>query len=250
MASKRMFDYQIVSTDKFVDMPLTTKGLYFLLGMEADDRGFVSPRKVLRTHGGTEDDLKLLIAKGYLIYFESGVIVITDFNKHNYLDKNRIKETEFLNEYKQLALNDGKYQIIGLKPSVKQMFNECLTSIEESSTEEKSIEEISLELKESNINSKKNSDLENMKANVDYSLNGYSSEISQNGEYNLFMLCESEFGRVLSNYEINVLQTLKEKYSQAQIENALLKTLNENDHKKYNMNYLAAVLANKEKENV
>ena len=109
MASKRMFDKAIIDTDKFTDMPMSTKALYFLLGMEADDHGFVSPRRVMRVHGGGDDDLKILIAKGFLIYFETGVIVITDWHRHNKIRKERIKPTEYQNELLQLAQNDGKY---------------------------------------------------------------------------------------------------------------------------------------------
>jgi hypothetical protein len=60
MAQKRMFDKGLLETDDFMDMPMSTKALYFLLGMEADDEGFVSPKRVFRLYGGTEDDLKVL----------------------------------------------------------------------------------------------------------------------------------------------------------------------------------------------
>jgi hypothetical protein len=86
MAQKRMFDRAIIDTDKFMDMSMSTKALYFLLGMEADDEGFVSYKKVMRIHGGNEDDIKVLVAKNFLIKFESGVVVITDWNKNNWLD--------------------------------------------------------------------------------------------------------------------------------------------------------------------
>lgn len=145
-----MFDKAIIDTDKFADMPMSTKGLYFLLGMEADDRGFVSPRRVMRMHGGSEDDLKILAAKQYILYFESGVIVITDFNKNNYLDINRIKETEFIDELRTLELVDKKYRFSTGFPQVnnklvenctqasEQVLNKCSTSIEENSIEENS----------------------------------------------------------------------------------------------------------------
>lgn len=148
MASKRMFDKAIIDTDRFCDMPLTTKGLYFLLGMEADDFGFVSPRRVMRNHGGSEDDLKILITKQFVIYFESGCVVITDWNKNNWLDNRRLKSTEYQKELQELAVVDGKYVLTANNTSLadaKQMLGENRTeekSIEESSTEEKSIEEI------------------------------------------------------------------------------------------------------------
>lgn len=131
MAQKRMFDKAIIDTDKFMDLSLTSKAIYFLLGMEADDEGFVSYKKVMRIHGGNEDDVKVLVAKNFLILFPSGVVVITDWNRNNYLDKNRIKETEYQKEKKDLVLTKkGKYEL-----------NIGLTSIEENSIEESRVEE-------------------------------------------------------------------------------------------------------------
>lgn len=126
-----MFDRAIIDTDRFMDLPLSAKALYFLLGMEADDEGFVSYKKVTRIHGGTEDDTKILVAKGFLISFPSGVVVITDWNKNNYLDKNRMRQTEYQKEKAQLVLTDSReYEL-----------NRCLTSRVERSIEEKSIVE-------------------------------------------------------------------------------------------------------------
>ena len=146
MARKRMFDSEIINQDSFYDLPMEAKALYFLLGMEADDEGFVSPKKVLRLYGGTEDSIRILIVKKYIIPFSSGVIVITDWKRNNYLDKNRIKETIYLEEKSALSYNETsqKYELNEnaanlVIPSVKQSFNECLTSIEENSIEENSI---------------------------------------------------------------------------------------------------------------
>ena len=69
MARKRMFDIEVINQDSFYDLPMDAKALYFLLGMEADDEGFIAPKKVLRLYGGTEDSVKILITKGYLIPF-------------------------------------------------------------------------------------------------------------------------------------------------------------------------------------
>lgn len=120
MAQKRMFDRAIIDTDKFMDLSMTAKAMYFLLGMEADDEGFVSYKKVLRIHGGNEDDVKLLVAKNFLISFPSGVVVITDWNSNNYLDKNRIRQTEYQTEKNLLILTDSK----------KYQFNNGLTSVQ------------------------------------------------------------------------------------------------------------------------
>lgn len=133
MAQKRMFDRAIIDTDRFMDMPIGTKGTYFLLGMEADDEGFVSHKKVMRIHGISEDDVKLLAVKGFIVLFESGVSVITDWHVNNYLDKNRIRPTEYQDERKMLSFTkSGKY-----------VLNNGLTSIEESSIEQNKTEYIS-----------------------------------------------------------------------------------------------------------
>ena len=121
-----MFDKAIIRTDNFIDIPPTSQNLYFHLGIEADDEGFVSPKMVMRMLGCGEDDLKVLIMKNFVIPFKSGVVVITDWKENNYLDKNRIKETKYQEEKKLLSLtNNNKYE-----------FNACLTSIVESRVEE------------------------------------------------------------------------------------------------------------------
>lgn len=134
MAQKRMFDKAIIDTDKFMDLPISGKALYFLLGMEADDEGFVSPKKVLRIHGGSDDDVKVLIAKNFLIPFESGVVVITDWNKNNWLDSRRIKSTEYKTEKKLLALTEDKEYVLSSRLAIAQPEE---NRIEEKSREQK-----------------------------------------------------------------------------------------------------------------
>ena len=134
MSQKRMFDRAIIDMDKFMDLPMSAKAIYFLLGMEADDEGFVSYKKILRIHGGNEDDIKVLLAKSFIISFPSGVVVVTDWNKNNWLDKRRIRPTEYQTEKKLLVLNeDNSYCLASAKPMLSQY------SIEESSIEEKRI---------------------------------------------------------------------------------------------------------------
>lgn len=132
MAQKRMFDKRITDSDKFTDLPNSTKALYFMAGMCADDRGFFQPRRLQKMCGFTDDDFKVLIAKRYFISFESGVMVITDWNKNNYLDKNRITETEYIEELNLLRIINEKYEINDTcLTNVKPTFNQY--SIEENS---------------------------------------------------------------------------------------------------------------------
>lgn len=164
MARKRMFDLEIINQDSFLDLPMESKALYFLLGMEADDEGFVAPRKVLRLYGGTEDGLKVLIAKNFIIPFSTGVIVITDWKRNNYLDKNKVKETIYQDEKRQLQYNEQteKYESL---TKVKQKLNQY--SIEENSIEENSINIYSL-AEQDNIPYKKIIDYLNKKTNSNY----------------------------------------------------------------------------------
>ena len=87
---------KIVDSDAFLDMPLSSQALYFHLNMRADDDGFVNnPKRIQRTIGASEDDLKLLIAKRFLICFESGVVVIKHWRMHNLLRKDRYNSTQY-----------------------------------------------------------------------------------------------------------------------------------------------------------
>ena len=111
MAERRMFTQKIVDSDAFLDMPLSTQALYFHLNMRADDDGFVNnPKKIQRMIGASEDDLKLLLAKRFILGFESGVVVIKHWRMHNLLRKDRYNPTQYIDEFKTLALNDnGSY---------------------------------------------------------------------------------------------------------------------------------------------
>lgn len=108
MAQRRMFDIDFIDADAFLDMPATSQLLYFHLGLRADDDGFIhNPKRIMRSCGGTEDDLKILIAKKYLIPFESGVVVIKHWKLHNKIPKDRYKETNYRDEKAMLMLNDN-----------------------------------------------------------------------------------------------------------------------------------------------
>ena len=83
-------------SDAFLDMPLGARCLYFTLGMVADDDGFVnSPKSVIRQCAATEDDLKILIAKKFVIVFENGVLVIKHWKINNYIQKDRYIATKY-----------------------------------------------------------------------------------------------------------------------------------------------------------
>lgn len=109
MAEKRMFTNKIIDSDAFLDMPLSTHALYFHLNMRADDDGFINnPKRIMRTIGASEDDLRLLLAKRFVIGFESGVIVIKHWRMHNTLKKDRYNPTQYQEEYALLDVKSNK----------------------------------------------------------------------------------------------------------------------------------------------
>ena len=129
MARRRMFSLDVVDTDKFLDMPSSTQALYFHLGMRADDDGFVSsPKRITKTVNCSEDDLKLLIAKRYLIPFESGVVVISDWKINNWIRTDRKQSTRYKYEKSLLDTNNYIYALTTEKqPSVNQVSTKCHT---------------------------------------------------------------------------------------------------------------------------
>ena len=99
MAERRMFAKTIIDSDAFIDMPLSTQALYFHLSMRGDDDGFINnPKKVQRMIGASDDDLKLLILKRFIIPFDSGIVVIKHWKIHNYIRNDRYKPTVYTSE--------------------------------------------------------------------------------------------------------------------------------------------------------
>ena len=111
MAERRMFTKKITDSDPFTEMPLSAQALYFHLNMNADDDGFLNnPKKIQRSIGASEDDLKLLMAKRFILAFEKGIIVIKHWRMHNLLRKDRYTETQYIEEKETLMLQkDGSY---------------------------------------------------------------------------------------------------------------------------------------------
>ncbi|HBC4458943.1 DNA replication protein [Enterococcus faecalis] len=109
MAERRMFAKTIIDSDAFLDMPLSTQSLYFHLSMRADDDGFINnPKKIQRMVGCGDDDLKLLIAKRFILVFDSGVIVIKHWKIHNYIRNDRYKPTLYQEEKAELVEKNSK----------------------------------------------------------------------------------------------------------------------------------------------
>ena len=114
MAERRMFAKTIIDSDAFTDMPLSTQALYFHLSMRADDDGFINnPKKIQRMIGASDDDLKVLVMKRFIIPFESGIVVIKHWKIHNYIRGDRKKDTMYPEEMSMLIEKDnGAYYLV------------------------------------------------------------------------------------------------------------------------------------------
>ena len=122
MAQRRMFSRKITESDQFLDMPMSAQSLYFHINMQADDDGFIGNVKTIkRMIGASDDDLKLLIAKQFLIPFETGIVVIRDWKIHNYIQKDRYTETFYQQEKAQLETVENK--------QYQKMDTECIQNV-------------------------------------------------------------------------------------------------------------------------
>lgn len=143
MANRRMFSLDVIDTDAFLDMPCSARLLYYDLGMRADDDGFLqSVQKILRFTGATKDDLNVLISRGFVIPFDSGVVVIRHWRMNNDIKKDRYKPTVCVKEKALLVLNAAKDY--ALSRHVPSLYPSCIQSASALGTQD-SIAEISEE---------------------------------------------------------------------------------------------------------
>lgn len=125
MAERRMFTKTIIDSDAFLDMPLSTQALYFHLSMRADDDGFLNnAKKVMKIIGANQNDYDLLIAKNFVIVFADGICVIKHWRMHNYIQKDRYKETVYQEHKKQLLIKENKAYTLDANNK-----NECIQDV-------------------------------------------------------------------------------------------------------------------------
>ena len=106
--ARRMFTTKIVDSDAFLDMPMSAQALYFHLNMRADDDGFINnPKKIMRMINASEDDLKLLITKRFILVFDNGVIVIKHWRMHNLIRKDRYHPTQYQEQLMSLEIKEN-----------------------------------------------------------------------------------------------------------------------------------------------
>ena len=124
MAEKRMFTKKITDDDNFISLSSSAQALYFHLNQGADDDGFNNQitMAMFKAHA-SEDDLRVLLAKNYIIRFESGVIVIKHWRMHNTLRKDRYTPTNFQEELQMLGVKDNGAYTLGLTSGCQVVAN-------------------------------------------------------------------------------------------------------------------------------
>ncbi len=151
-----MFSQKIVGSDAFIEMPVSARELYFQLGMYADDDGFINPKKIIRMLGASDDDLKILAGKRFVLPFENGVVVIKHWKINNLIRKDFYEETIYLEQKNRLTLKDNKAyteNVNNLSPQYsidKDSIDKVNSITEPSSVEKKPINEVLKEFYEIN----------------------------------------------------------------------------------------------------
>ena len=134
-----MFSLNIVDSDAFLDLPPSAQALYFHLGMRCDDDGFVnSPKKIQRIIGATDDDLKILIDKKFILSFESGIVAMKHHRINNYIQKDRYTETSYLEEKEKIFIKTNKAYTLnsshsGIVPLIEK--SKCIHSVSKMETQ-------------------------------------------------------------------------------------------------------------------
>ena len=214
MAEKRMFAKSIIDSDIFIDMPTSARLLYYDLSMRADDDGFVnSPKKIIRMTGASDDDLKILILKNFIIPFETGVVVIKHWRIHNYIRKDTYKETVYRKEKSMLAISKNKTYFLTNKESQR--------SVDEPSTQIR-IDQNRLD-KNRIVDAEEETTTHQAPASTTTDNSERQDEqatLSQT-DINIFQYLENNFGRTISHSEIEQIHSYQETFTEDIIKEAI-----------------------------
>lgn len=117
MANRRMFSMKIINSARFMKMPVASQLLYFHLGLNADDDGIVEAYNIMRYTGLSEDDLKLLVAKSFVIVLNEDLVsFITDWKEHNLIRADRKVDSMYKNLLLKIV---PEVQLVELKSLMK-----------------------------------------------------------------------------------------------------------------------------------
>ena len=205
-----MFSKEIVGSDAFLDMPTSSQLLYFHLGMEADDDGFIgNPKKISRYIGASDDDLKILLSKKFLLIFNSGVVVVKHHRMNNNWDKYNCKRTVYLEEFSQLNIKENKAYTLDISQGTPLQSENSLKTVFR--IEENRIDKNRIEKSNTSISYLLNIPEEDLKEFVERFDTGVK-QIKSKAE-SLSLYCQSK-GRVYKNYKAFLLNALKKDFKE------------------------------------
>lgn len=125
-----MFSDDITTSDAFLDMPNESQLLYFHLGMNADDDGFIgSPKMIMRHIGAADDTYRLLVIKKFILHFERGICVVKHWRINNQIRKDRYTETKYRLEKSQLYIKENGSYTMNPEKGIPMPSGHFITSV-------------------------------------------------------------------------------------------------------------------------
>lgn len=119
MAERRMFAKSVINSARFLTMPPSSRLLYYDLGMAADDDGVVEAFTVMRTTGAADDNLRVLVSKGFVSLLNDELVAyITDWSTNNQIRKDRYQPSIYKNLL--VKLGDGNQRLTDGLPDGNQ----------------------------------------------------------------------------------------------------------------------------------
>jgi len=237
MAQKRMFNISILESDEFLEMPDSSQILYIHLSMNADDDGFVDNWKsIMRMTGKKEDDLKILIAKSFVISFNTKILIIRHWKLNNYIQKDRYKETIYKDEKALLSVD---------KNNVYNLDTNCIHSIDKNRLDKISIDKSSSS-SNINININNNSGLNENDSCVDDFYLDDGSDSCVDGFQKVIDFYNNNIG-LITPYTMELLDDYAKEMTNDVVVYALQLSVEANCR---NLNYIKAILNNWNKAGV
>ena len=108
---RRMVNSKITDSDMFIEMPGSSRLLYYDLLTRADDDGFITPKRIMRMTGAMDNDLDVLIAKQFLYKWEDGVVIVLHWREHNHVKSDRYVPSDYFPRLREL----GKLYTLGAR---------------------------------------------------------------------------------------------------------------------------------------
>lgn len=110
ISKRKAFSQEILFSDDFTALPLKVRWLYLSLNFSADDDGFIgSPNYIVNACTCTRKDFSILVDRGYIIRFPSGVALVTHWYVHNKpFRADRYHPTEYVRERALVTLGPDK----------------------------------------------------------------------------------------------------------------------------------------------